>query len=375
MIKVFHTADVHLDSPFSGLNPRAAEVRRNELRQTFMSMMTAAKRAETDLMLIAGDLFDGASVSRDTVKMLCREFETYGRPVFIAPGNHDPASPGSVWQRVAFPENVHVFTSTEPEGIDLADDGGEDTGVTVYGFGFTAPDLDTVPISGWTADDPDRINLLVCHCDMTAPNSTDCPVTPAHLSAFGADYAALGHIHNPPAPGPENRWAYPGCPEPRGFDEPGLKGAIIAEIDKNEAGASVVLHRIRFSRRRYEKSELDCTGCTDAEDVRERIRRKTADENWGEDVLLSLRLTGFVSPGLLIDPDVLAEGDYGLFSLRLTDDTRPDADPAQLEADPGIRGAVWRELKPALASKDPRRRETALRALRFALSAIEGDRA
>ncbi len=374
MIRIFHTADVHLESPFSGLNPRSAELRRNELRQTFMSMMTAAKRADTDLMLIAGDLFDADCVSRDTVRMLCREFETYGRPVFIAPGNHDPASPTSVWNRVTFPDNVHVFTSVEPEGIDLSDSEGRDTGVTVYGFAFTAPDLETVPIAGWTADDPERINLLVCHCDMPGPKSTDCPVTPAHLAAFGADYAALGHLHNPPAPGPNNRWAYPGCPEPRGFDEPGLKGAILAEIDKKDSASTVVLHRIRFSRRRYEKADLDCTGCETPEDVRERIRGKIAAEGWNEDVLLSLRLAGFVSPALLIDTELLEEEDFGLFSLRLTDDTRPAAAPEQLAADPGIRGAIWRELEPELSSDDPRRREVALRALRCALCAVAGDR-
>ena len=374
MIKIFHTADVHLDSPFTGLNPRSAELRRNELRQTFMSMMTAAKRADADLMLIAGDLFDGTSVSRDTVRMLCREFETFGRPVFIAPGNHDPASPGSVWQRVTFPDNVHVFTSTEPEGIDLSDEDGGDTGVTVYGFGFTAPDLETVPIAGWAADDPGRINLLVCHCDMTAQKSTDCPVTAAHLTAFGADYAALGHIHNPPPPGPDNRWAYPGCPEPRGIDECGPKGAVIAQIEKKDGVSSVALRRIRFSRRRYEKADLDCTGCDSNDDVRVRIRELAASSGWGNDTLCSLRLTGFVSPALLIDTETLSEEDFGLFSLRLTDDTRPDASPDEMAADPGIRGALWRELEPEFESADPRRREVALRALRYALSALSGDR-
>ena len=373
MIRILHTADVHLDSPFSGLNPSTAELRRNELRQTFMSMMTAAKRIDADLILIAGDLFDGAAVSRETVKMLCREFETFGRPVFIAPGNHDPASPGSVWQRVTFPENVHVFTSTEPEGIDLADEEGEDTGVTVYGFGFTGPDLETVPIAGWAADDPERINLLVCHCDMLGMKSTDCPVTPAHLTAFGADYAALGHIHNPPAAGPDNRWAYPGCPEPRAFDEPGPKGAILAEISKKDGVSTVGLRRVRFSRRRYEKAETDCTGCSDEEDVRERIRRTVSDLGWGDDTLASVRLTGFVPPALLIDTERLASEDFGLFSLKLADETRPEADPEILENDPGIRGAIWRELGPELSSDDPRRREVALRALRHALRAVAGE--
>lgn len=377
-LKLLHAADIHLDSPFSGLDSRSAEARRNELRSAFTSMMTYARKADTDLVLLSGDLFDGDLVTRETVALLARECENYGRPVFIAPGNHDPASPNSVWRRVSFPENVHVFTSASLDAVDLCDADGRDTGVTVYGYAFTGPDLDTVPIEGTAVDDPARINLLVCHADMTDPHSSDCPVTAAHLDAFGADYAALGHIHNPPAPGPACRYAYPGCLEPRGFDERGPKGAILAEIEKTDGLSTVSLRRIRFSKRRYERADCDVTGAETNADVRESIRQTIlsfARENgWGADTCAALRLTGTIAPGLVLDTETLAENPPCVGSLRLEDRTVPDADPAVLAADPGIRGAVWRELKPALESEDPREREVALRALRYALRAIAGDR-
>ena len=377
-LKLLHAADIHLDSPFSGLDSRSAEARRNELRSAFTSMMTYARKADTDLVLLSGDLFDGDLVTRETVALLARECENYGRPVFIAPGNHDPASPNSVWRRVSFPENVHVFTSTALDAVDLCDADGRDTGVTVYGYAFTGPDLDTVPIEGTAVDDPGRINLLVCHADMLGLKSSDCPVTAAHLDAFGADYAALGHIHNPPAPGPGCRFAYPGCLEPRGFDERGPKGAILAEIEKTDGPSTVTLRRIRFSKRRYERADCDVTGAETNADVREAIRQTIlsfARENgWGADTCAALRLTGTIAPGLVLDTETLAENPPCVGSLRLEDRTVPDADPAVLAADPGIRGAVWRELKPALESEDPREREVALRALRYALRAIAGDR-
>ena len=377
-LKLLHAADIHLDSPFSGLDSRSAEARRNELRSAFTSMMTYARKADTDLVLLSGDLFDGDLVTRETVALLARECENYGRPVFIAPGNHDPASPNSVWRRVSFPENIHVFTSTALDAVDLCDADGRDTGVTVYGYAFTGPDLDTVPIEGTAVDDPARINLLVCHADMLGLKSSDCPLTAAHLDAFGADYAALGHIHNPPAPGPGCRFAYPGCLEPRGFDERGPKGAILAEIEKTDGPSTVTLRRIRFSKRRYERADCDVTGAETNADVREAIRQTIlsfARENgWGADTCAALRLTGTIAPGLVLDTETLAENPPCVGSLRLEDRTVPDADPAVLAADPGIRGAVWRELKPALESEDPREREVALRALRYALRAIAGDR-
>lgn len=377
-LKLLHAADIHLDSPFSGLDSRSAEARRNELRSAFSAMMDYAAKADADLVLLAGDLFDGDLVTRETVALLSREFEAYGRPVFIAPGNHDPASPNSVWRRVSFPENVHIFTSTSVDAVDLCDPDGHDTGVTVYGWAFTGPDLDEVPIEGIEVDDPGRINLLVCHADMLGLKSSDCPLTAAHLDAFGADYAALGHIHNPPAPGPGCRYAYPGCLEPRSFDERGPKGAILAEIEKDGGPSTVSLRRIRFSKRRYERADCDVTGSETNADAREAIRQTIltfARENgWGADTCAALRLTGSVAPGLVLDTETLAENPPCVASLRLEDQTVPDADPKALAADPGIRGAVWRELKPALESSDPREREIALRALRYALRAITGEK-
>ena len=82
-------------------------------------MMTYAKMNNTDLLLIAGDVFDAEYVTRETVSLLCREFENYKNPVFISPGNHDPASEKSIWMRDIFPPNVHVFKTEEPERVSL----------------------------------------------------------------------------------------------------------------------------------------------------------------------------------------------------------------------------------------------------------------
>ena len=176
MIKILHTADVHLDSPFASLPPRMAEARRNELRAAFTSMMTYAKMANVDLLLIAGDLFDNDWVTRETVRLLKREFETFGKPVFISPGNHDPATPSSVWKRVSFPDNVHIFTSASLAAFDLDN---LTPAVTVYGWAFVERDLYGVPVEGLSVDDPERVNLLCCHCDMPNVDEEKCPVLPA----------------------------------------------------------------------------------------------------------------------------------------------------------------------------------------------------
>lgn len=369
MIKILHTGDIHLDSPFSGLSPSLAETRRNELRAAFTSMMAYAKMNLVDLMLISGDTFDGEFVTRETIALLCSEFEKFGKPVFITPGNHDCASLNSVWKKQSFPSNVHVFTESEVTSVDIAD-----LGVTVYGYAFTEPDMTEAPIVGKTVFSPDRVNLLVCHADMiSSKGSTCCPLTADDIDEFGADYAALGHVHNPPSPGKDNRWCYCGCLEPRAFDEVGPKGALIVEINKADGKSEVSIKPVRLSKRRYEKGELPVDGASTQADIAEAIKKYAAENRMGSDTLLRLRLKGYVSPSLIIDTDSLDGPTFGLFMLNVEDATSPDIDTASLDDDVTIRGEVYRQLKPMLASENERDREIARRALRYAFNSLSGE--
>ena len=89
-MRFVHCADLHLDTPFSGLGDAAkAAVRQAELRQTLLRIVEKARGA--DALLIAGDLFDQASVEAETLRVLRRGFASLGDTrVLIAAGNHDP---------------------------------------------------------------------------------------------------------------------------------------------------------------------------------------------------------------------------------------------------------------------------------------------
>ena len=62
-LKILHTADVHLGAKFLGLG-RKGEYQRTQLLQAFDDTVNLAIRERVNMMLIAGDLFDSASVSR-----------------------------------------------------------------------------------------------------------------------------------------------------------------------------------------------------------------------------------------------------------------------------------------------------------------------
>ena len=55
----------------------------------------------------------------------------------------------------------------------------------------------------------------------------------------------------------ETWWAYPGCPEGRGFDETGDKGCLWIELD---AGGGAEAQFLPLAARRYQVLEADVTG-------------------------------------------------------------------------------------------------------------------
>ncbi len=370
MLKILHTGDIHLDTPFSRLDARRGEIRRGELRTSFISMMQYAKENGVDMILIAGDLFDSEYVTRESMALLTREFSRFGKPVVIAPGNHDCIAPGSIWEKTAFPENVYIFTEDSLSYFPF-----DDLSADVYGYAFTTPERTDSPISGSRVNDPGRINLLCAHGDLSAPLSRYCPISRGDILAFGADYAALGHVHNPGSITAEENtvYGYCGCLEGRAPDEIGPKGAVLVEIEKEGTAAQVRHRRIRFSRRRYEESEIDCTGAETLIAVESAIDAEIARRGFGEDTLLRATLTGSVSPSLVIDIRTLADRFSDLFSIEIRDNTLPLLNPRDFENDRTVRGAFYRAMAEKIENGSPEERKIAVRALRYGLAAIAGE--
>ena len=232
-MKLLHASDFHLDSPLSGLPPDQSALRRRELRDIPARLAKLAREEEVDLVLLPGDLFDGARVYPETVRALAQALADMAVPVFIAPGNHDCYHEKSPYAAAAWPDNVHIFTSQKLQAFEVPD-----LGCVIHGCAFTAPSREDDPLSGFTAPEDGRLHLLCVHGEVGLAGNY-APIRPKSLESSGAAYAALGHIHamgSGKAGG--TLWAYPGCPEGRGFDELGPKGALIVSL--NEPGRMAV---------------------------------------------------------------------------------------------------------------------------------------
>lgn len=370
-MKIFHTGDVHLDSPFKNIDRVRAEERRREIRKTFSDMMTYCAENRVDLVLISGDLFDNEFVTRETVGLLQRCFGALECPVVIAPGNHDPAEEDSIWTRAdIFPDNVCVFCD---EGLSYFPF--DSIGVDVYGWAFTSRFMRECPLTGMHPERDDRINLLCAHGDTTSPISVSCPLPPAALRDFGADWCALGHIHTPDAANAaiSDIGAYCGCPEGRDFGECGAKSAVLITIDENDGKKTVSHQKLFFAKRTYYHEELRCDGAADRGEIETKLIELVSAGNFGKDALLRVTLCGSVSPSLSINTAELAKCADVIYYTEVIDKTSPDWDSEFLSADRGIRGELYRELLPLLESADPEERKKGNRALRYALAALNGE--
>lgn len=366
-LKILHTGDFHLDSPFSGLKPEAAARRRSELCETFSRIMAYARTGGIDMVLVAGDLFDRRFATASTLSLIKEQFASLECPVVITPGNHDPADGRGIWNFGGFSKNVHVFTKDSLERMSF-----DELGVDVYGYAFTSQEMTDCPVAGEFVKNRNRINILLCHGDITSPVSSNAPISKAQIEAFGADYTALGHIHNGETySGRAGNavYAYCGCPEGRDFGECGIKGVIIADIAKEGELSTVNITRKPFCRRRYEDITVPVDGAVSMSEVCRvaRIAAASADSS----TILRITFTGMVDPELVIDPAAVEGALLEVCEVKVRDRTIPSLSFS--EDDPTVRGEFLRLLAPMLESADPAEREKAVAALRMGLTALSGN--
>lgn len=252
MIRILHAADLHLDSPFQGLGHDKALARRGEQRELLRRIAALAVEREADVLLLAGDLFDSQGAYVETAQLLGEVLSRLPMPVFIAPGNHDRYSPRSAWRTIEFGDNVHIFRDETISCVKL-----ESLGLRVWGTAFTER-YRTSPLVDFRAEKkPGVLDVMVLHGEVGNPASNYGPITVEQLSRSGMDYVALGHVHAASGlmQAGETFYAWPGCPEGRGFDETGEKGVCLIELEEGACR----MEFIPMGGRRYEWIEVDIT--------------------------------------------------------------------------------------------------------------------
>lgn len=224
-MKIIHSADWHLDTPFTGHSGEALATLRQAQMELPGKVAALCKAEGCSLLLLSGDLFDGAH-SADSLRAVMQALEEAAVPVFISPGNHDFCRPDSPYLTAIWPKNVHIFTKPTIESIPLPA-----LDCRVYGAGYQSMDcgplLENFCISGQEA-----CHIAVLHGDPTQLNSPYCPITQTQAAASGLTYLALGHVHKAGSfTAGDTLCGWPGCPMGRGNDESGEKGVYLVDTD------------------------------------------------------------------------------------------------------------------------------------------------
>ena len=231
-MKFIHTADIHLDSPLSGLaayKDAPVELLRTVTRDAFTRLVDVAIEESVDFVVIAGDLYDGSWKDYNTGHFFCREMGRLNRadiPVYLLFGNHDAES--EMTKKLTLPPNVHQFDSRKANTFRI-----ETLKVALHGRSYKeAATLENLaasypaPVAGW-------LNIGVLHTALEgyAAHANYAPCSMAELAAKKYDYWALGHVHEH-AILQEDPWVvFPGNLQGRHIRETGPRGAMLITAD------------------------------------------------------------------------------------------------------------------------------------------------
>lgn len=358
-MKILHAADLHLDSPFHALDRERAAQRRAEQRSLLLRIADIALKQSADIAVFAGDLFDSDDPFTETGLLLAQALSSLPMPVFIAPGNHDWFGPRSAWTKLRFGPNVHLFSDSDIKCVELPA-----FGARIWGTAFTGRSR-PAPLVGFEAEkDGDTVDIMVLHGEVGVPGSPYGAVSEQDLARSGMDYVALGHIHTYSGlkQAGNTYYAWPGCPEGRGFDEPGVKGIVMAEV----APGSCRLEFIPVEGRRYEIVEVDIT---DSENLIDTVAAAVGDGT-GNDIY-RVRLTGETA----YPPDVLALRralENRFYGLELRDETRPRRELWAGAGTDSLRGLFLTQLyEKYQASANETEKERIAQAARWGIRAME----
>jgi DNA repair exonuclease SbcCD nuclease subunit len=295
-----HAADLHLDTPFSGLarlSPEMAGVLREASLEAFDGLVELCLRADAAFLLLAGDIHDGAERGVRAQLRVRRGFERlsrHGIRVFVVHGNHDPIGG---WSAVRdWPEGVTVFGAGEVSSVPVERGGRQLALVHGISYGRRHETENLALRFGRTGGPGLQIGLLHCHAGSDPSHAPYSPCRVEDLVTAGLDYWALGHLHRHRVLREGDPWVcYPGCLQGRSLSptETGPKGALVAEV----RGGSVSsvrfepLDRVRFLSETLAIDHIDddLVRLTEALQQRAEVLRR---EHEGRPLVLRMTLEG-----------------------------------------------------------------------------------
>lgn len=359
MLRFLHAGDFHLDSPFHALSPKQAMRAREEQRELLHRFHHLAQQKKPDLIFLTGDLFDGTRIYPETLNAFRGMLENLSSEIFISPGNHDPFTEDSPYARLSWPSNVHIFKYSQVEAIKLPH-----LDCTVYGSAFTQAYRTSPPLEGLLCSG-DGLHFGCFHGEVTQGMSRYGPILPTQIATSGLHYLALGHIHSASffSRTGETYYAYPGCPQGRGFDETGEKGILEGTTD----GRTVALDFIPICSHQYRILPVDLSGKSPEDALRQALPKAPTSD------IVRIVLSGErESERPLPFPLLHKLATPYFYSVSFLDRTTLGTDLWSRQKEETLLGLFLREMSRRMENAEPEARPRLELAVRFGLAALEG---
>ena len=296
-LRFVHAADLHLDSPFTGIRASAPEnVARALYSATFDSywnIIDLCISEQVDALLVAGDVYDGADRSLRAQRAFIdglRSLDAVGIRSFVCHGNHDPLDG---WEaRLSYPDGCHRF-GAEFEAVPVFPDAPE-RGL-VYGISYPTRDVYDNLVSRLGQVDAAAFTIGLLHANVggNTDHALYAPCSLDDLAQSGIKYWALGHVHTRQvlrerAP----TVVYPGNPQGRHPNETGARGVYLIEVDDT---GNISLDFRPTDTVRWERAGIDISWLETDQDLLNEIddtMQNLLNDAEGRSVVIRLTLTG-----------------------------------------------------------------------------------
>jgi DNA repair exonuclease SbcCD nuclease subunit len=296
--KFLHVADIHLDSPLSGL-ARYEGVPVDEVRLATRTALTGlvdlAIEEGVAFVVIAGDIYDGDWPHFGTGLFFCAamgKLERAAIAVYLVYGNHDAQS--VLTKKLPLPPNVHVFPTNKAKTFVH-----QGTGAALHGRSYKDRDTRDNLAAQYPPAIQGVFNIGVLHTALGGrpPHAPYAPCSIAELSAKGYQYWALGHVHDFEIVSTSPYIVFPGNLQGRSIRECGPKGAVIVTVQDQD----ILLdpQRIPLDSVRWMRVDVDVTDIKSEADLHTQIRTRLEEafstQSDGRALLVRVALLGTTS--------------------------------------------------------------------------------
>jgi len=369
MLKILHTADIHLGAKFSGLGNKGAS-QREQLRTTFKNIIATAIDERVNIVLIAGDLFDANQQPQRNIDLVIEQFNLLNQnniPICLIPGTHDSLDSSSIYKKVDFEgkcSNLKIFAD---ENISYKEY--PEFNLTVYGKPNLSNRSYVSPLKGLKPATLSKFHIAMAHGSLYIPEKIaedDHVFRLEEVKASGMDYLALGHWHRvyscsekPPA------W-YSGPPE--WIPDQRERGAVLL-VSLSDAGEVKVEPKM-VGLRDYDEVEIDMSEIQDLAKLKAII-----SEGANQNLVRKATLKGLRDAELIVNPKEL-EDDVGkeFFHLKVSDQSHvklKEISESTYERQL-IKAKFIKLMNEKIASSEGEEKEIAESALQYGMAFLEG---